>query len=128
MKILPLTPGMDASLLDADKSIFNDLTKKERSALEKSMSGKELNTKELTILNNLNDKFMKSNSKEILTKTNNTLAQHIRPPQLKSHKERVTFWEKRGGAHFLLKIFLVEQINNRIGTDQRAMIKLFRSS
>ena len=128
MKILPLTPGMDASLLEADKSIFNDLTKAQRLALQKSINGEKLTPKQTEILTKLNKEYESRSSESILDKANHVLAQHIRPPELGSFEERLEFWEKRGGSYLLLKTFLVNEIVQRIGTDQRSMIKLFRSN
>jgi hypothetical protein len=132
-KVKPITPNMDAKLLEPDKTVFNDISAEERAILQKHMSGEPLNEDEAKVVAKLTDMSESKNSRALLKRTNEILAQHISIPiaktsyEKKTYRQKLKWWSEEGGADFFLKFFLVNEVVQRLGADQRSMDTIFLS-
>lgn len=119
-KVRPIEEGDMLDYTNLNAIPYTDLTKYQKSVMEKVDDDKILNKKEKKELEKINEKVMKNMKPQIDNMIIELLADFVTPPYFNGDKDkRIEFWKK---TDYLLRMELGDKVMNILGIDNKSTI------
>ena len=120
--VKPLNDSRAVQFLEQHIDIFKDISDEERKIFEKNNQGETLNPTEEKVLQHINEKISKNQSRSQVENITTLLSSQIEEPTSLSLDEKIDFWNN---FPFLIRVQLYSKVMEKLGLTQQFNDDLF---
>lgn len=120
--VKPLDDSNAVKMMEPHIDIFKDLSDEERKIYNKNQENQDLNPKEEKVLQHIQDKISKNQSRSQMENITELLASQVEEPKSLSFEEKKSFWNN---FNFIARVQIYSKVLDKLGLTEEFNDKLF---
>lgn len=120
--VKPLDDSNAVKMMEPHIDIFKDLSDEERKIYNKNQENQDLNPKEEKVLQHIQDKISKNQSRSQMENITELLASQVEEPKSLSFEEKISFWNN---FNFIARVQIYSKVLDKLGLTEEFNDKLF---
>lgn len=120
--VKPLDDSNAVKMMEPHIDIFKDLSDEERKVYNKNQENQDLNPKEEKVLQHIQDKISKNQSRSQMENITELLASQVEEPKSLSFEEKKSFWNN---FNFIARVQIYSKVLDKLGLTEEFNDKLF---